>query len=135
MYIFVTELLRIYIMNAPRRDVFQAIADPTRREILGILANQPMNLNSVAEKFEVSSPAISKHIKILTECGLITVHIEGREHYCEARLDKLSEVSDWIEKYRKFWEDKLDSLEKYLNKLQSKNKNHGNKTATKKRNR
>jgi len=101
-----------------RRDVFQAIADPTRREILGILANQPLNLNSVAEKFDVSRPAISKHIKILTECGLITVHIEGREHYCEAKLDKLSEVSDWIEQYRKFWEDKLDSLEKYLHMLQ-----------------
>ena len=99
-----------------RRDVFQAIADPTRREILGILASQPLNLNSVAEKFDVSRPAISKHIKILTECGLITVHIEGREHYCEARLDKLHEVSDWVEQYRKFWEGNLDSLAAFLEK-------------------
>ena len=105
-----------------RRDVFQAIADPTRREILGILSTHPMNLNSVAEKFDVSRPAISKHIKILTECGLITVHIEGREHYCEAKLDKLSEVSDWVEQYRKFWEDRLDSLEKYLRMLQLQSK-------------
>jgi DNA-binding transcriptional ArsR family regulator len=121
MYIFVTELLHIIM----RRDVFQAIADPTRREILGILANRPLNLNSVAEKFDVSRPAISKHIKILTECGLITVRVDGRDHYCEAKLNKLSEVSDWIEQYRKFWEDKLDSLEKYLQMLQlpSKNKN------------
>jgi len=110
-----------------RRDVFQAIADPTRREILNILSSQSLNLNSVAENFNISRPAISKHIKILTECGLITIKQEGRDHYCEAKLDKLHEVSDWIEKYRKFWENKLDDLENYLNKLQSEkkeNKNH-----------
>src|ERR1700722_8262630 len=103
-----------------RRDVFQAIADPTRREILGLISAKSLNLNSVAENFEVSRPAISKHIKILTECGLITIEQRGRERYCEAKLDKLHEVSDWIEQYRKFWEEKLDSLEIYLNKLQKK---------------
>lgn len=103
-----------------RRDVFQAIADPTRREIINLLAHQRLNLNSVAEKFDVSRPAISKHIKILTECGLIVVAQQGRERHCEVRLQKLSEVSDWIEQYRQFWNLKLDALDNYLNQLQSK---------------
>jgi DNA-binding transcriptional ArsR family regulator len=110
-----------------RRDVFQAIADPTRREIINLIAHQSLNLNAVAEKFDVSRPAISKHIKILTECGLIVINQQGRERYCEAKLDKLSEVSDWVAEYRKFWEAKLDSLETYLNELQTKNKSHGRK--------
>jgi DNA-binding transcriptional ArsR family regulator len=105
-----------------RRDVFQAIADPTRRDILSLLASQSMNLNSVAENFDVSRPAISKHIKILTECGLIEIKQEGRERFCEAKLDKLNEVSEWIEQYRKFWEAKLDSLEAYLEKIQKQQK-------------
>ncbi len=108
-----------------RRDVFQAIADPTRREILSIVANKSLNLNSVAENFNVSRPAISKHIKILTECGLVVVKQQGRERYCEARLQKLNEVSNWIEQYRQFWEAKLDSLEVYLEDLQkTKKKKH-----------
>ena len=110
-----------------RRDVFQAIADPTRREIISLVARQRLNLNSVAENFDVSRPAISKHIKILTECGLIVIKKQGRERYCEAKLDKLGEVSDWIEEYRKFWESKLDSLENYLQELQTKNKDHGSR--------
>jgi DNA-binding transcriptional ArsR family regulator len=108
-----------------RRDVFQAIADPTRREIINLIAHQSLNLNAVAENFDVSRPAISKHIKILTECGLIVIRQEGRERYCEAKLDKLHEVSEWVEEYRKFWNTKLDSLENYLNELQAKNKKHG----------
>ena len=105
-----------------RRDVFQAIADPTRRKIINMIAHQSLHLNSVAEKFNVSRPAISKHIKILTECGLITIKQEGRHRYCEARLNKLNEVSDWVEQYRKFWTQKLDALEVYLNELQKKQK-------------
>lgn len=97
-----------------RRDVFQAIADPTRRNIIGLIANQPMNLNAVAEKFDISRPAISKHIKILTECGLIIIRQEGRERYCEAKLDKLNEVSAWADQYRKFWNNKLDALDNFL---------------------
>lgn len=106
-----------------RRDVFQAIADPTRREIINLLAHQRLNLNAVAEKFDVSRPAISKHIKILTECGLIVVEQQGRERHCEVRLQKLGEVSDWIERYRQFWNRKLDALDNYLTLLQSKGKN------------
>lgn len=105
-----------------RRDVFQAIADPTRREIINMLAHKRLNLNSVAENFDVSRPAISKHIKILVECGLIVVTQEGRERHCEVKLQKLGEVADWIEQYRQFWNRKLDALETYLNQLQSKSK-------------
>lgn len=102
-----------------RRDVFQAIADPTRREIIAMIAQEPLHLNRVAEKFDVSRPAISKHIRILTECGLITIKQEGRHRYCEANLKKLNEVSEWVEQYRKFWEQKLDALEVYLDTLQN----------------
>jgi DNA-binding transcriptional ArsR family regulator len=102
-----------------RRDVFQAIADPTRRAIISMVAAQSLNLNAVAENFDVSRPAISKHIKILTECGLITIRQQGRERVCEAKLDKLNEVSDWVEQYRKFWAEKLDALEIYLTQLQA----------------
>ncbi len=110
-----------------RRDVFQAIADPTRREIINMLAYKSLNLNSVAEHFKISRPAISKHIKILSECGLVKVKQKGRERYCEARLDKLSEVSNWVEQYRKMWEEKLDALYNYLTELQSKEKKNDSK--------
>lgn len=103
-----------------RRDVFQAIADPTRREIINLVAHRSLNLNAVAENFDISRPAISKHIKILTECGLIIVRQEGRERYCEANLQSLGEVSDWVEQYRTFWTAKLDALEKFLTKDTSK---------------
>jgi len=103
-----------------RRDVFQAIADPTRREIISMIAHESLHLNLVADKFHVSRPAISKHIKILTECGLITIKQQGRHRYCEANFGKLNEVADWVEQYRKFWSQKLDALETYLEELQSK---------------
>ncbi|HEX6035833.1 MAG TPA: metalloregulator ArsR/SmtB family transcription factor [Anaerolineales bacterium] len=107
-----------------RRDVFQAIADPNRRAIIGLLANQKLTVNAVAEHFSISRPAVSRHIKILKECGLVIVRQEGRERYCEVRLDKLNEVSDWVEKYQKIWERRLDRLDEYLNELQ-KEKKHG----------
>jgi len=103
-----------------RRDVFQAIADPTRRKIINMVAHQSLNVNAVAEKFDVSRTAIYKHIKLLTECGLIEVKQKGRERFCEARLEKLNQVSDWVAQYKQFWEQKLDSLENYLEELQSK---------------
>jgi len=110
-----------------RRDVFQAIADPNRRAIIGLLANQKLTLNGVAARFDISRPAISKHIKILTECGLVVIHKQGRERYCEARLEKLNEVSDWVEQYRNLWEQRFDRLDAYLSELQKKEKNHGRK--------
>jgi len=105
-----------------RRDVFQAIADPTRREIINLVAEKPLNLNTVAEKFSISRPAISKHIKILTECGLVEINQQGRERYCTARVEPLAEVSDWVENFRHLWEERLDSFENYLNNLQEKGK-------------
>ena len=104
-----------------RRDVFQAIADPTRRSILGLLALQTLTLNAIAENYQISRPAVSKHIKILNECGLIEIKDVGRERYCEAKLDKLNEVSAWVEQYKQFWEQKLDSLEIYLEQLKKNN--------------
>ncbi len=102
-----------------RRDVFQAIADPNRRAIIGLLANGQLTIKAVAEHFPISRPAISKHIKILTECGLVVVHRKGREKLCEVRLDQLSEVSDWVEQQRKTWEQRLDRLDEYLNELRN----------------
>ncbi len=112
-HIFVTRLLRNMEM---RRDVFQAIADPTRRQIIELLATGSMNLNAVAENFEISRPAISKHIKILTECGLITIRQEGRERYCDAQFDQLKEVTEWTSYYSKLWDKKLNALQQYLAK-------------------
>lgn len=97
-----------------RRDVFQAIADPNRRAIINLLASKKLTLGEVAENFDVSRPAISKHIKILSECGLIVVTQQGRERYCEVKLQKLREVSEWLEQYRVFWTNKLDALENFL---------------------
>lgn len=103
-----------------RRDVFQAIADPTRREIIHLVAGKRLHLNEVADQFQVSRPAISKHIRILTECGLIRMKQEGRLRYCEPNLEKLHEVAGWVEQYREFWTQKLDALETYLETLQKK---------------
>ena len=115
-----------------RRDVFQAIADPTRREIITMLTHTPMNLNAIAGNFEISRPAISKHIKILTECGLITIRQEGRERYCKAELDRLNEITRWIDQNRRLWAKKLDNLEHFLNESsQSKNSSKPNKKARK----
>ncbi|RZJ31603.1 MAG: ArsR family transcriptional regulator [Flavobacterium sp.] len=97
-----------------RRDVFQAIADPTRRDIIAMITRAPLNLNAVAEKFDISRPAISKHIKILTECGLVEIRREGRERYCRPKLEKLAEVSAFVEQYRQFWNIKLDALDNFL---------------------
>ena len=97
-----------------RRDVFQAIADPTRRAIIGMIAKQPVNVNTIAEQFDMSRQAISLHLKILVECDLLTMKQQGRQRVCEAKLDKLSEVNEWITQYKQFWETKLDALGKFL---------------------
>ncbi len=101
-----------------RRDVFQAIADPTRREILSMLTNKDLKLNDVADKFRISRPAISKHIKILNECGLIKINQKGRERYCKINPKPLKEVYDWVQYFDQFWGQKLNSLKNFLeNKL------------------
>lgn len=110
-----------------RRDVFQAIADPTRREIIDLLSKQPMNLNSIAEHFDLTRPAISNHIKILNECGIIGIEQVGRERHCKIQPDHLKKVSDWVGKYEGLWIQKIESFEKYLYQLKSKRKKHGRK--------
>jgi DNA-binding transcriptional ArsR family regulator len=103
-----------------RRDVFQAIADPIRRDIIGLVARQSMNLNAIAENFDVSRPAISQHIKVLMECGLIIIRQQGRERYCEAKLAPLGQVASWMEPFREMWEQQFSSLDQLLDRLQSK---------------
>lgn len=114
-----------------RRDVFQAIADPTRREIINLIAHSNMNLNAIAENFDISRPAISQHIKILTECGLIEIEKRGRDRFCNIQFQKLAEVSDWVEQYRIFWMAKLDALELHLSKTSKKTSDTAIKTSKK----
>jgi DNA-binding transcriptional ArsR family regulator len=105
-----------------RRDIFQAIADPNRRQIIDLLAEGPMTLNAIAEKFHISRPAVSQHIKHLTECGVVEVEQTGRERYCKIQPQSLIPAFLWLEQYQKQWEERIDVFEKYVHKLQSKNK-------------
>lgn len=107
-----------------RRDVFQAIADPVRRDIIELLATESLTVNEVADKFNISRPAISKHLKILDECEIISIKKQGRERLCYIQPKNLLPAYMWIEQYKKLWEDKLDAFEEYLNKLQAKNNTH-----------
>lgn len=118
-YIFASKYLHIMEI---RRDVFQAIADPTRRQIIALLAQKPLNLNEIAGNFEVSRQAVSLHVKILTECGLILVKKQGREKYCEAHLEALDEVAAWIGYCKQFWTKQFKSLDTYLLKVQTRKK-------------
>jgi DNA-binding transcriptional ArsR family regulator len=106
-----------------RRDVFQAIADPNRRAILSLLARQRLTLNGVAENFRISRPAVSRHIRILKECGLVIVIPQGRERYCEVRFDRLNEVTDWVEQYRQLWEQRFDRLDDLLEVMKKEKQN------------
>jgi len=119
-FIFASIYLRIMIA---RRDVYQAIADPTRRSIINMIATEPHNINAIAEKFDMTRQAISLHVKILNDCGLLTIKQQGRDRLCVAHLDQLSEVSAWVDNYRQHWENKLDQLETYIEKL--KKERHG----------
>ena len=103
-----------------RRDVFQAIADPTRRAILGLIALQAMTPNALAEHFDTSRQAVSKHIKILTECRLVEQEINGREIYYHFNPEKMKEVADWLAPFQRLWEDRFDRLDNVL--LNMKNK-------------
>lgn len=103
-----------------RRDVFQAIADPVRRDIIQLLSKEVLTVNEVAEQFNVSRPAISKHLKILEECGVIAFSQKGRERHCLIQPKKLIPAFLWIDQYKQLWEDKLDAFENYLNQIQNK---------------
>ncbi|HXS37082.1 MAG TPA: metalloregulator ArsR/SmtB family transcription factor [Flavipsychrobacter sp.] len=100
-----------------RRDVYQAIADPTRRAIINMVASESHNVNAIAEKFDMSRQAISLHIQVLIDCGLLDVKQQGRERLCKAHLEQLGEVFLWVEQYRQHFEKKLDALEIYMEKI------------------
>jgi DNA-binding transcriptional ArsR family regulator len=102
-----------------RRDVFQAIADPTRRAILTLIAVQAMTPNALAEHFESSRQAVSKHIKILTECELLRQHQVGREIYYHFNAEKMKEVSDFLEPFRQLWEKRFNQLDDILTNLKT----------------
>jgi len=107
-----------------RRDIFQAIADPTRRAIISLIVVQGMTPNALAEHFDSTRQAVSKHIRVLDECGLVTTKLMGREIYYSINPKKLKEVADWVEPFRQMWEQRFDNLDKYLAKIQKENQ-HG----------
>src|SRR4029079_700726 len=97
-----------------RRDIFQAIADPTRRAIIALIAIQAMTPNNLAEHFNTSRQAVSKHIKILTECELVKQEQQGREIYYSLEIEKMKEIDKWLEQFRKIWEDRFNQLDNVL---------------------
>lgn len=106
-----------------RRDVFQAIADPTRRGIIALIALQAMTPNAIAENFNTTRQAVSKHLRVLTECELVKHEQQGREIYYSLEIEKMKEIDIWLEQYRKIWETRFSQLDDVLKKY--KNKNHG----------
>ena len=105
-----------------RRDPFQAIADPTRRAILVLLASQTMTAGAIANEFDVARPTISKHIQILNECDLIDSNQQGREIFYEIKVEKMKEIDKWLEQFRKIWENRFSKLDNLLAKIQNKEK-------------
>src|SRR6185436_1323045 len=97
-----------------RRDIFQAIADPTRRAILVLIASQAMTPNALAEHFDTTRQAVSKHLKILTECELVKQEYQGREIYYQLEITKMEEIDKWLEQFRKIWETKFNQLDNVL---------------------
>lgn len=108
-------------MAIPNLDVFQVIADPSRREILNLLTKDKYNINSIAENFDMSRPAISKHIKILETAGFLAIEEIGRERYCILNQKGFNEIRNWMEYFDKFWNRKLKNLEMVMNSKKTKN--------------
>ena len=105
-----------------RRDVFQAIADPTRRAIILLIASQPMTPNAIAEHFDTTRQAISKHLRILTECQLLKQEYNGREIYYQLEVIKMKQIDKWLEQFRKIWESRFDELDTILATIKKKRK-------------
>lgn len=105
-----------------KRDIFQAIADPTRRAILVLIASQAMTPNALAERFDTTRQAISKHLRILTECKAVAQEKSGREIYYHLQLQKMKEVDKWLEQFRKLWDDRFEQLDQLLSNTNTKNK-------------
>lgn len=105
-----------------RRDIFQAIADPTRRAIIGLIAMQAMTPNAIAEHFDNSRQAVSKHLRILTECELVKQEYRGREIYYSLEIEKMKEIDKWLERYRKIWESRFNQLDNILSTIKKNKK-------------
>src|SRR5690606_18786811 len=105
-----------------RRDVFQAIADPTRRAIIALIALQAMTPNALAEHFDTTRQAVSKHLKILTECEMVKPEQQGREIYYQLEIDKIKEIDRWLEQFRKIWKDRFDQLDHLLLSIKNQKK-------------
>ena len=105
-----------------RRDIFQAIADPTRRAIITLIALQAMTPNAIAEHFDTTRQAVSKHLRILTECELVKQEQKGREIYYQLEIEKMKEIDKWLEQFRAIWETKFNQLDNLLTDLKGKNK-------------
>jgi len=105
-----------------RRDVFQAIADPTRRAIMVLIASQAMTPNALAEHFDTTRQAVSKHLRILTECELVKQEYQGREIYYTLEIRKMKEIDNWLSQFRKIWEDRFDRLDNLLINMKKKRK-------------
>lgn len=105
-----------------RRDVFQAIADPTRRAIIVLIALQAMTPNAIAEHFDTTRQAVSKHLRILTECELVKPEQTGREIYYQLNIDKMKEIDKWLEQFRKIWENRFNELDKILSTIKKEKK-------------
>jgi DNA-binding transcriptional ArsR family regulator len=105
-----------------RRDIFQAIADPTRRAIIALIAVQAMTPNALAAHFETSRQAVSKHLRILAECDLIRQEQKGREIYYVLEIEKMKEIDEWLEQYRKIWETRYSQLDELLSTIRKQEK-------------
>ncbi len=105
-----------------RRDVFQAIADPTRRAILTLVALHAMTPNAIAEHFDTTRQTVSRHLKILTECELLKPEYQGREIYYQLELSKMKEIDKWLEQFRKIWEDRFSQLDNLILTIKNKTK-------------
>jgi DNA-binding transcriptional ArsR family regulator len=100
-----------------RRDIFQAIADPTRRAIIALIAIQAMTPNAIAEHFDTTRQAVSKHLKILTECELVKPEHQGREIYYQLEIDKMKEIDKWLAQFRQIWESRFEQLDELLSTI------------------
>ena len=105
-----------------RRDIFQAIADPTRRAIIALIALQAMTPNAIAENFNTTRQAVSKHLRILTECELVKPAYQGREIYYSLEIEKMKEIDQWIDQFRKIWETRFNQLDKVLSTIKKQKK-------------
>ncbi len=105
-----------------RRDVFQAIADPTRRAIIALIALQAMTPNAIAEHFDTTRQAVSKHLRILIECELVSQEPKGREIYYQLEIEKMKEIDQWLEQFRKIWEARFNQLDNLLSTLNNQKK-------------